>query len=380
MGGIQSEWWWCMDESLSLIVNRLATHRHVIIDNLLQEEEASALLSEVKIAHEKDLISVDGIIGGGNNGNTSDSSVDKAIRGDKVGYFYGTEPDWPGPVLHGVLQKLNTLVVELGVAAEKGNLDDVKRELRGIKTRSRAMITCYPPGGRYTRHVDNPCGNGRIITSILYLNPDWKTEDGANLHIHPPVMPPNPTYWQSSFDDVIETVDINPIFNRLVLFYSDHRCPHEVSLSFKERFALTVWFIDSDKGHKFSVESGSQRSDQRQADAVESTNDTNIRDENDDDYQSVDLFVVKQEMSDENENICNLYIKFLGPGVNMQNLILDVGDEKCLISVIDVSGYETGNVIEVALPFKVERGHTSATFKKKKNLLTITVVKSSENA
>ena len=74
MGGIQSEWWWCMDESLSFIVNRLATHRHVIIDNLLQEEEASALLSEVKIAHEKDLISVDGIIGGGNNGNTSDSS------------------------------------------------------------------------------------------------------------------------------------------------------------------------------------------------------------------------------------------------------------------------------------------------------------------
>lgn len=41
------------------------------------------------------------------------------------------------------------------------------------------MLTCYPgEGSRYIRHVDNGNENGRKLTAIMYLNPDWKDGDG----------------------------------------------------------------------------------------------------------------------------------------------------------------------------------------------------------
>ena len=36
-----------------------------------------------------------------------------------------------------------------------------------------------------------------------------------------------------------------PLLNRLVLFWSDLRCPHEVLPCYFSRFAVTIWFIDS---------------------------------------------------------------------------------------------------------------------------------------
>lgn len=39
------------------------------------------------------------------------------------------------------------------------------------------MVTCYPgDGSYYRRHVDNPNGDGRVITCILYLNDGWNVQ------------------------------------------------------------------------------------------------------------------------------------------------------------------------------------------------------------
>jgi hypoxia-inducible factor prolyl hydroxylase len=82
------------------------------------------------------------------------------------------------------------------------------------------MITCYPGGGTaYSRHIDNAIGNGRKLTCILYLNARWKEGDGGELKIY---------HLDGSGREQASVV--SPLLNRLLLFWSDKRCPHEVSI------------------------------------------------------------------------------------------------------------------------------------------------------
>ena len=39
-----------------------------------------------------------------------------------------------------------------------------------------------------------------------------------------------------------KVVDIEPILDRMVFFWSDRRDPHEVQPSFWTRYAITIWF------------------------------------------------------------------------------------------------------------------------------------------
>jgi len=101
---------------------------------------------------------------------------------------------------------------------------------KGLYTeRGDAMMTCYPGNGaKYKRHSDNPHGNSRLLTCILYLNPDWKSEDGGQLNIK-----------SNNLD-----LKIEPLLNRLIIFWSEGNL-HEVLSCYKERFAITVWVHDS---------------------------------------------------------------------------------------------------------------------------------------
>ena len=48
------------------------------------------------------------------------------------------------------------------------------------------MVTCYPPGSRYTKHVDNGgrMSNGRRLTTLLYLNEDWAPGEAGKHPAH----------------------------------------------------------------------------------------------------------------------------------------------------------------------------------------------------
>ena len=124
-----------------------------------------------------------------------------------------------------------------------------------------AMIACYPGSGtHYVKHVDNPNRDGRCITSIYYLNQDWDVKvchllcifnfylykkrvlphfincllkrDGGLLRIFP-------QGWPS------QMVDIEPIFDRIIFFWSDRRNPHEVQPAYRTRYAITLWYFDA---------------------------------------------------------------------------------------------------------------------------------------
>ncbi|XP_069001168.1 egl nine homolog 1 isoform X2 [Embiotoca jacksoni] len=45
----------------------------------------------------------------------------------------------------------------------------------------------------------------------------------------------------------VQFADIEPKFDRLLLFWSDRRNPHEVQPAFSTRYAITVWYFDADE-------------------------------------------------------------------------------------------------------------------------------------
>ncbi len=84
----------------------------------------------------------------------------------------------------------------------------------------------YPPGAFYHKHVDLFSNSDeRAISLSLYLNSDWKEENGGQLRLY-------------AGDRQIE---ILPQAGTLAIFRSDN-VPHEVAPADRERFSLTGWF------------------------------------------------------------------------------------------------------------------------------------------
>lgn len=105
----------------------------------------------------------------------------------------------------------------------------VKR-LANLVERSDAMISIYDNGARFQKHVDNPNRDGRVLTSIVYLNHGeaWGEDDGGQLRM---------------FLEGEAPIDLAPDTGRLVLFWANE-IPHEVLPSKRRRMALTYWWFD----------------------------------------------------------------------------------------------------------------------------------------
>lgn len=145
----------------------------------------------------------------------------RSIRGDQIAWVEGHEPG---------CQSIGTLMA---------HVDTVIRHCAGrlgsyvINGRTKAMVACYPGNGLgYVRHVDNPHGDGRCITCIYYLNQNWDVKvHGGLLQIFPEGRP--------------VVANIEPLFDRLLIFWSDRRNPHEVKPAYATRYAITVWYFDA---------------------------------------------------------------------------------------------------------------------------------------
>jgi SM-20-related protein len=92
-----------------------------------------------------------------------------------------------------------------------------------------AHFAMYPAGTFYKRHIDQFQNvKYRIITCILYLNPDWQPEHEGKLRV----------YFEEAGEE--KHIDIEPRFGTFVCFRSAD-IPHEVLPTKKERFSITGW-------------------------------------------------------------------------------------------------------------------------------------------
>ena len=93
----------------------------------------------------------------------------------------------------------------------------------------------YPVGAFYKKHVDAFRGkrqqgqSNRVLSTALYLNEAWKSDDGGELLL----------YAEDDENKVIET--ILPECGRLVIFLSE-KFPHEVLPARRERKSIAGWF------------------------------------------------------------------------------------------------------------------------------------------
>jgi len=89
-----------------------------------------------------------------------------------------------------------------------------------------AHFALYPPGAGYARHRDRfRSDDARVLSSVLYLNPDWQPEHGGALRAH----------HASGVRDYL------PSAGRLVLFLSDE-LEHEVLPATRSRSSIAAWF------------------------------------------------------------------------------------------------------------------------------------------
>ncbi|XP_005989258.1 egl nine homolog 3 [Latimeria chalumnae] len=206
-------------ESLALdyIVPCLQERGFCYIDHFLGEAVGDCVLEQVKEMHRTGGLK-DGQLAGRRNG-----VAKRHLRGDQIAWIGGTEEGHEAVGF--ALSLIDKLVMHC-----KGRLGKYN-----IKERSKAMVACYPGNGTgYVRHVDNPNCDGRCITCIYYLNKNWDVKvHGGVLRI----FPEGKSY----------VADVEPIFDRLLFFWSDRRNPHEVQPSYATRYAITVWYFDAEE-------------------------------------------------------------------------------------------------------------------------------------
>ncbi|MDT8439802.1 MAG: 2OG-Fe(II) oxygenase [Wenzhouxiangellaceae bacterium] len=92
-----------------------------------------------------------------------------------------------------------------------------------------AHLALYPPGAGYERHVDSFRGHAnRLVSLVLYLNPEWQPGDGGELVLHLPGPPPAQR-------------TIEPRAGTLVLMMSEE-IEHEVLPARRDRASVAGWY------------------------------------------------------------------------------------------------------------------------------------------
>jgi len=226
-------------DNLAALAHTLGSNLHAIVDSFLPVALATAVGASVRKLARDGLLEPGEIEGG----------LKPKVRGDSMRWMKVT----------GLPPKEPTTEDALGLFAHRldvamaGLCSDMP-SLQGVELlRDRAMVACYPGGGTgYARHIDGMKGgqNGsRVLTAILYLNPEWAPGHGGELllHIGDGSGVGGSVAAGSGVAQRENTgpIEVAPLHNRLLIFYSDARCPHEVLPATLDRYAISFWYHDA---------------------------------------------------------------------------------------------------------------------------------------
>ncbi len=196
------------DGWLDHLAEGLSTQGWLSLDvrELLGPALLSALRQEVEHLDRSDAMRRAGI------GRGADLVKDRSVRRDKIAWLQGTTG--PQTALFGFLDALR-----VGLN---------RRLYLGLK-RFETHYATYHPGDFYKTHLDSFRGRSlRLVSLVLYLNPDWRPEDGGALRLYHP-------------DGSGESTLILPEAGRMALFMSED-IPHEVLPAHRTRYSLACWF------------------------------------------------------------------------------------------------------------------------------------------
>jgi SM-20-related protein len=195
-----------MNPVFDAIADGLAEHGYAVADQFLSQPEVNEILGSSDFEASDDFKKA-GI------GNKQSLQIQESIRGDYIKWLDHTNSS---PSVQRYLGRLGELVQYLNQALFL-SLKDVE-----------VHMTVYPIGSFYKRHLDQfKKDDHRKLSVILYLNTNWKEEQGGQLRMYLPD----------------QTKDLLPIAGRLVIFRSDE-IEHEVLPALRERLSITGWVLD----------------------------------------------------------------------------------------------------------------------------------------
>mmetsp|Transcript_29154 Transcript_29154/g.78231 ORF Transcript_29154/g.78231 Transcript_29154/m.78231 type:complete len:300 (-) Transcript_29154:195-1094(-) len=216
-------------DTIDAIATKLRSNRHVIVDGFLGVNFASTVRSTLTAAWDDGVLTADEYLG-----------TDHTAWAD-------TAADARWASLAALEAKADELVGGLRRAAP-----DLAETADSCFSRQHALCCRYSAGASLDRHADNPNGeNKRWLTLVYYAQSEWVEADGGCLRLYREESRVSDEGGGGSGnepDDMTDdpVLDVAPLGDRLVIFFSDLRSPHEVLKANAPRYAITLWYREED--------------------------------------------------------------------------------------------------------------------------------------
>jgi len=205
----------------------LISEGFAVVDNAFDEGSAMKMLGEIKMMKERG-----NMFSNATRLVAVENGVEKRLAVDKKNIW---EQEMSDPNVQKLIPNLADVSANLShkdflhqLSADMNDVFAEKKIQQEIALDYQAMKIQSNTGGSFPIHTDSDgIVDTRLISAILYLNPDWKKNDGGQLRLYP--FP----YKQ---------VDVEPVFNRLVIFPSTGLLHRVLPSNAKNRFCCTFWF------------------------------------------------------------------------------------------------------------------------------------------